>query len=281
MLKGRLPRRVGRRGLTLLELVVVIAILVALAAILVPLLPQLVDRGNQSSGVTNVGELDKLMQTYYSLNNAFPDGYDSLLNTSQELSQLLPTPEISTSTAPLGGWVVAGSIDAGQYERLKRMSVSRVYDFDDANASHATLYPYSSDSAMTIPPATGRDLAADAEVAVLAKKSGTYAGAIKGVALDDTHTYVVFGIGPACSLCGPDGQVREAPVFLHPKAFRATDEQYQRLAAIFDVGPSGTNGKGAAAKLVAVAGLTGGGLQSASQIIGAAVSKDNQMGQGY
>jgi len=269
------------RGLTLLELVVVMAILVALATILVPMLPQLADRGNQASGVTNVGELDKLLQAYHSLNGEFPDRYDSLLNTSQELSALLPTPELSSSTAALGGWVVAGSIDTGQYERLKRVGVTRVYDFDDANALHATLYPYGSDSKMTIPPATGRDLAADSEVAVLAKKSNTYAGALKGMQLDDTHTYVVMGIGPACSLCGPDGQLREAPMFLHPKAFRATDEQYQRLAAVFDVGPTGTTGQGAAAKLVAVAGLTGGGLQPAGQILGAVISKENQMGQCY
>jgi type II secretory pathway pseudopilin PulG len=269
----------GRTGLTLLELVIVMTILVALAGILVPLLPDLAEKGSQSSGVTNVVELDKVLQTYYAVNLRYPDGYDSLLNTSQEISSLLPVPELG-APVPVGGWVVAGSVDNGQFERLKRAGVTRVYDFSDSDAFHATLYPYGPDPKMTIPP-TGRDLAADSEMAVLAKKNDTYAGAIVGTQLDDTHTYVVLGVGPACSLCGPNGQIREAPLFLQPKALRATDENYQRLCAVFDVGPTDTQGKGATAKLVAVVGIKGGGLSPASETIGAFLSKDNQMGQGY
>ncbi len=262
-----------RRGLTLIELVVVMAVLVGLAAVLVPNLPQLIGQANQASGVTNIVDLDKLMQTYFATHSAYPDKYDSLLSNST-LSTLLPTPEGSGGSA-VGGWVVAGTVDAGQLARLQRVGITQVCDFDDASAVHATLYPYGATESVT---PTARTLAASGAVAVLGKKSSSYAGAISGVYLDDTHTYVVVGIGNPCTLCGVDGQIREAPMYRHHKAITPPDEMYQRLCAVFDVGPTGTTGKGADAKLVAVVGLKGQKLSPASEVLGSYGSADSAPG---
>jgi len=266
-----------RRGLTLLELVVVMAILVALAAVLIPTLPSLLGRANQASGVSNVVDLDKALQTYLGTNLHYPDRFDSLLDGGgTELSALLPTPD--EGGAPVGGWVVAGSIDSGQLLRLQRAGITEVCDFDDENAKHATLYPYGANDKILPTP---RPLEADGSVAVLAAKGGSYDGALPGVDLDEDHTYVVLGVGNPCTLCGPGGQVREAPMYLHHKAIKSPDEQYQRLCAIFDVGPTGTQGRGADANLVAVVGLKGPKLSSASEVLGSFTSEDTGPGSEY
>jgi prepilin-type N-terminal cleavage/methylation domain-containing protein len=258
-------------GLTLIELVVVMAVLVALAAVLIPSLPQLVGQANQASGVTNIVDVDKLMQTYFATHSAYPDKYDSLLDEGATISTLLPTPEGSGGTA-VGGWVVQGAIDAGQLARLQRVGITAVCDFAGSTAAHATLYPYGATDSVA---PTARTLAADGKVAVLGKKSASYAGAISGVQLDDTHTYVVVGIGNPCTLCGMDGQLREAPMYRHHKAITTPDETYQRLCAVFDVGPTGTTGKGADAKLVAVVGLKGQKLSPANEVLGSYGSSDS------
>ena len=51
--------RRSRKGLTLLELVVVMGVLVAIAGLLVPLLPNLIATANNATGAVNVAELTK------------------------------------------------------------------------------------------------------------------------------------------------------------------------------------------------------------------------------
>ena len=53
-----------RRGLTLMELVVVMFILMALAAIMVPLFPSMVERAHRASQATNESEITKAVQMY-------------------------------------------------------------------------------------------------------------------------------------------------------------------------------------------------------------------------
>ena len=56
-----------RRGLTLLELVVVLTILVALAGILVPMVSNLLPFTSSSAGATNATEVEKVVQLCLSL----------------------------------------------------------------------------------------------------------------------------------------------------------------------------------------------------------------------
>lgn len=76
----------GRRGLTLIELVVVLVVLVALAGILVPLLPNMITRSHASSGATSMQEAAKAIQMHEALYFSHPSGWDSLVETGTNLT---------------------------------------------------------------------------------------------------------------------------------------------------------------------------------------------------
>jgi len=69
----------NRKGLTMIELVVVLTILVALAGIVVPLLPSMVSHAHTAAHATNVVEIDKIVEAYNMLNHGYPDNLDSLV----------------------------------------------------------------------------------------------------------------------------------------------------------------------------------------------------------
>lgn len=238
MLATVLPARRGttRHGLTLLELVVVMAVLVAIAAILVPLLPEYLGKGNQSAGATNAGELEKGIQTFRVTYSRHPNYFDSLLTTSGALSNLLPGG--GTTEGVAGGYLQVYTMKSGPNSRLSREGITTVYDILDTVTGtdfNATMNPYSGS-----PPAT-RTLAANQKVAVLnvAKlKEGTSALATQ---LDPTHYYAVFGIGKYCNLCGPAGIIKEAPIFGQPSQQNTPATTYQRFAAVYDIGLDDTD----------------------------------------
>ena len=73
-----------RRGMTLLELVVVMGILVGLAAILVPLMPNMLRRAHKATDATQSGELAKAIQTCQAATYSYPDRWDSLTDKEWE-----------------------------------------------------------------------------------------------------------------------------------------------------------------------------------------------------
>jgi len=88
-------RRQFRKGLTLMELVVVMFILMALAAIMVPLFPSLIERAHRSSQATNASEITKAVQLFQSINGNYPDGYDLLTDGTNIINYFpaVPTPQ--------------------------------------------------------------------------------------------------------------------------------------------------------------------------------------------
>ena len=61
---ARASRLETRRGLTLMELVVVLVILIAVASILLPMLPMLLTKTHDAVTTTNIGEVDKSISGY-------------------------------------------------------------------------------------------------------------------------------------------------------------------------------------------------------------------------
>jgi prepilin-type N-terminal cleavage/methylation domain-containing protein len=84
-------------GLTLLELVVVMAILAGLAGLLVPVMGNVLNQGRYANGATNSGELAKLLETYRAANGVYPIDMDSLLVSG------------GTGSAPTGLYTVANN----------------------------------------------------------------------------------------------------------------------------------------------------------------------------
>ena len=83
----RNPRK-NRKGLTLIELVVVMTILIALAGLLIPTFAAMLTRGHTSTCSTNIGEAVKAVQQYQLLYGGYPGNMDSLTDASGRPDQL-------------------------------------------------------------------------------------------------------------------------------------------------------------------------------------------------
>src|SRR5688572_27311520 len=89
------------RGLTLIELVVVLAILVALSGMVVPLIDGLGHQTNASTNATLVGDVNRAVRTYHArFDESYPNGWDSLLDSGGSLFDKLH-PAIKSSSPPL------------------------------------------------------------------------------------------------------------------------------------------------------------------------------------
>ena len=74
-----------RRGLTLIELIVVLMILIALAGVLIPMLPSMLTRAHNSTSATNLGEICRAITTYQQLNGQYPNNWDALTDSNGNL----------------------------------------------------------------------------------------------------------------------------------------------------------------------------------------------------
>ena len=77
----------NRKGLTLIELVVVMTILIALAGLLIPTFSAMLTRGHTSTCSTNIGEVCKALQQYQQLYGGYPSNMDAL-SDGNDLDQL-------------------------------------------------------------------------------------------------------------------------------------------------------------------------------------------------
>lgn len=68
-----------RRGLTLMELIIVVAIIATLAMIVIPKLDGLQSNANHAVGAASADDLGRYIQIYKTTKNRLPDGWDSLM----------------------------------------------------------------------------------------------------------------------------------------------------------------------------------------------------------
>jgi len=261
----------GRRALTLLELVVVMAILVALAAILVPSLPPLLNSANQASSATNMSELEKFVMTFRARENRDPNGFDSLMTEGGgAISDLLPGPAGGT----YGGDLRVGTLTSAQYKCLNTAGISMVYDMENDLVNRADFDPTLKPYVTSQPYRSGRTLAAGSKVVMLQKPYGE--DRLPGVVLNENHDYVVFGIGSRCELCGGQdvdgndviGIIKEAPIFHYPKAYGRSvpSNSYLRFCAVYDVGDPAATSTAADAKFVCCVVITTGGVSTSASL---------------
>jgi prepilin-type N-terminal cleavage/methylation domain-containing protein len=130
----RWRRRPRSRGLTLIELVVVLVVLVALAGILVPLFPGMIQRSHGASGADSVTEILKTVQLHQALYGGYPDGLDSLIATN-EADELVLAPTLQTP-----GGVLVGPFDTDEVApALQKAGIKTSYKmlYDPLNATFA------------------------------------------------------------------------------------------------------------------------------------------------
>jgi Tfp pilus assembly protein PilE len=231
-----------RRGLTLIELVVVLTVLIALAAIVIPLLPNMLSRSHDASSATNVSEISKYVQTYNQLYFQYPNNLDNLVEPggSSPLTTL-------AGGGNLAGQVQTQALTAAQATALNNIGITSVANVT-GNAANGTanwsptFFPYTTANpnlpANTTPIAT----TTPPTVAVLTGTTATggtptagtgVAAAVTKLGVSPSGTYVVFGFGIANSAIGQ--VVQECPVHFPDQATISPATTYQRYGLIFKV----------------------------------------------
>lgn len=221
-----------RRGLTLMELIVVLTILVALASVLIPMMPGMLNRAHTSTGATNVSELNKAVQTFEQLNFVYPDQLDALTDTAgaapadylsglsaNQLSIRTLTADDATTLTTAGirnlaaMYATAATIPAGQ---------------------DPTFNPYvlgAGNSITLIPVAAGAKVIQVSEPAVesvIVRDAGGTNGDV----------YVAFGVGKANTMIGKT--MAQAPLHFPDNGGITPSNSYGRFGLTFRIVRGGT-----------------------------------------
>ncbi|MEO1129386.1 MAG: prepilin-type N-terminal cleavage/methylation domain-containing protein [Planctomycetota bacterium] len=243
-------RTMKQRGLTLIELVVVLVVLTAVAGILLPKLPSMLTRTNTAVGATNIAELSKAIQLYEQTNFGYPQDFDSLVTTtSGGLFAALPGGNAA-------GDLVEVAITAENQQALDEAGIFSLMVMQDPDSSppsdfSVTFNPYSSVSA----PSTSVD------------QFDTLVG-ISDAALQDVLNappgkYVVFGVGKRCTLVGDT--IDSAPTHFSDSTSNRADQTYARYGVVFQL--EDALGPLERARIAAVIAIDDDGIQTADSFV--------------
>lgn len=244
-----------RRGLTLIELIVVLVILTAVAGILLPQLPNILGRTSGAVGATNINEAVKAIQQYEALNFAFPSDWDSLLTSGGQLFEGLD----SNANGPVNGDIFADTVSADEAFALAEAGITRALAMVNPTGGtlptgySVTFRPYSAN-------ALSDAIEIDGTSAVtLARLDPIVAAQVLNKSAD--ASYVIFGLGDLTTIVG--NGINSAPVHVAGSGQRTPDRVYSRYAVVFQT----TNSLGvplSKARFAGVVVLDGNGIRNAS-----------------
>ncbi len=237
----------SRRGLTLLELVVVLTILVALAGILVPMVSNLLPLASTSAGATNAAEVEKLVQLYLTVPQSSAAGQNVTVDlldniVSAETSQLMTYVPINSAATPPD--IVPYTLTAPVVASLNSLGIRNVYQLvENPNPGtntppwNPTFFPYTPTYAQN---STAAMPASEPLSDVTTVASLTSAVAAQKFGVPSTGTYVVFGLGKYSAMSGGGGYARylqETPVAFNPNIGNGPNTVYCRFGLVFQVDP--------------------------------------------
>lgn len=224
----RNTRTALRRGLTLLELIIVLAILIALASILVPILPGLIGRAETSSRATNHQESYKAIQTYAASYSRYPSDWDAL--TDGTATPLTYVPGFTGGTPPMTLTPITGP----QANALRSAGLTRLQLMAAApTGSDITFNPYLDPSDRNSPTGSLAIPANGTPTLAQLTPVGQFQLNLSDNAATSTGTYVVFGFGKRASIVGAG--VNEAPVNMYDNFALSPDTRYSRYGVVFQV----------------------------------------------
>jgi prepilin-type N-terminal cleavage/methylation domain-containing protein len=223
------PHPTSRRpGLTLVELVVVMAILVALAGILIPLIPGLIGRAETSGRATNSQEIYKAIQTYEASYTHYPSDWDAL--TDGTTTPLTYVNGFTGSTPPLAVTALTASqstaLNAAGITRLQLMATS-------PTGTDETFNPYLDPSDRNSTTGSLPITKTSTPNVVTLTTVGQFQLSLADNATTSSGTYVVVGFGKRCSIIGTGAA--EAPVNFFDNAGLSPDTRYSRYGVVFQV----------------------------------------------
>jgi len=234
---------VRRRGLTLIELVIVIAILTVLGGLVVQTFPNLMRRTHISKCSDTISALNRTWGESFALNMRYPDRYDSLLTPAgAKYARLSPA---------LGDLITPTALTATESAALAKIGVRNVVDLD----------PTAADATYDSAPLTAlKRTIASGNVALLPLPVGSASDdwnenplrLKRHLETDDTVKYVVFGIGSNSTAVGSGRLLQEAPTYFAESDSVNPNQIYQRYLAVFSI--STTTGGESTAAFEAIAG---------------------------
>ena len=216
--------RASARGLTLIELVVVLAILAALSGLIIGNFPSLLSKSSGSTSANTIQDISRAMSTRFTTKGSYATGFDSLVNTSASpgLFNKLPAASIAllTASAPSAADVTA----------LGFIGVTSVVNLNE-NASDATWSVATTNNVVNISTSTPLALAGSALQAKLLPATNGYTSPV----------VYIMGVGRLTSLIGPDSILLEAPTRTGSSPLDNSQNFYQRYCVAFLIdGASGS-----------------------------------------
>lgn len=213
----------SRRGLTLIELVVVLSVLVALAGIASLVAPDLLRRTSAATGAAAADGLNRALEVHRLLNGTFPDGFDSLLEAPYTLYRRLPAGSLRQ--------LRPRDLDNEDRPILRAAGITTTWRHDTNAAEGVTFAPLTSHKAFD---AAAGGFAADDMAELHPSRVNVNAlfgaGTRKGT---PTEVFLVMGVGSRCTLVGPGGGLMEAPVSFGGTAGTHPARFYQRYGVVF------------------------------------------------
>jgi len=131
-------------GFTLIELLFVVAILATLTAVVLPKFDSVQSKVNHGVGAASADDTGRMIATYKVTKNKYPDGWDSLLDSTGTAmwtaadptkagihTQLANAPISSTSGAKLA----LTTLNANEAASLARMGITKMLNLDSASTN--------------------------------------------------------------------------------------------------------------------------------------------------
>ncbi|MEO1523897.1 MAG: type II secretion system protein [Planctomycetota bacterium] len=227
-----------RRGLTLVELVMVILILAIVAGGVSLLVGRLPTSTSVSTSAGTISQAARAVQQFRSFEGRYPSRLDLLLadHTSNGISAAL-TPDLNANGflddgAPIGDELSVISSNATLVSSLRNAGISQVIELPDTNKA---VVPGSNE-----PQTVFQDFEPDNSTRVVDLIAGTSpqhfvvlgADAIDRLGLDAGGTYIVFGLGNNCELVGET--ILSAPIHTRQEQGAVVD-RYARFLVVFRV----------------------------------------------
>ena len=217
-------QRNHRRGLTLIELLLVLVILIGIAAVLIPLFGNVVGMTHASSSASNIESTSRALESHKAMFGGYPNQLDLLLTDNTD----------DTTLAPFGGTVAATELttvaisdriaDALEEAGITEVVENPVDDGTLGDEEDMTIFGLADNTSATR--VVSVSTSAPANLVTLG------ADAIARLGLDATESYVVLGVGNNNDGIGKC--MVDAPIHFLPDG-GSNEDIYSRFLAVYRI----------------------------------------------
>lgn len=225
--------------MTLIELTVVLLILIGLAGLLLPYVGGFTEKTQNSSAADSLAEVNKAIHRFDAQYMAFPDGFDSLVDTSggTVVDWLAGKGGLAPTELALCSTIAPAT--TGVAEAFIKAEIDTLYQLDSSVTDFNATFNNSTSAKFSITQANYNKLACLTTAAVqslVQQKMGVEVDADDLTATPD-NVYVVLGVGSKTQMNGK--VLSEAPVYF-TNGNDNPSSRYARFLAVFRVPTDGT-----------------------------------------